>query len=420
MLLNHFLFVFGLLVYAGYGIPGFCYLAAAVTLAYTLGRLIPKHKWLLWPGAALPGLWLLLVKLQPVTGLSLLAPMGISYFTLRIIAYMVDVYKEEYAPERNFFRFALTMTYLPHLFLGPIEPYHTMASALFEGRRVTWEGIGDGLVRLAWGGFKKLVISARISVIVGTISADPATYHGAYALAAMLLYSLQLYTDFSGGIDMVLGVSRMLGVRLSENFRAPYLSQSVREFWKRWHITLGAWLMKYVYIPLGGNRKGKVRKVINLIITFLVSGIWHGVEYLLWGLFNGLFVACGDKLKTKCRLLNRIGTYLLISFLWAFFIWPTAAVAGKMLLSVATTFNYGAFFAGIGALGLGLGDWIVLGAALLILGIWDVFEEKLKAFWKPLRPWIKTAVIGVLALLVVTFGMYGIGFNAESFIYSRF
>lgn len=420
MILNVLLFIAGLLVYGSYGLWGFVYLLGAVALAYAMGLLIPKHKWLLWVGVALNALWLLLVKLTPVTGFSILAPMGISYFTLRLIAYMVDVSKEEYPPERNIFRFGLTMTYLPHLFLGPIEPYGNMADALFQNRKVTWEGIGDGLVRLAWGGFKKLIISARLSVIVGAISADPATYNGAFALAAMLLYSLQLYTDFSGGMDMVLGISRMLGVRLSENFRAPYLSQSVREFWKRWHITLGAWLMKYVYIPLGGNRKGKVRKVINLLITFLVSGIWHGVEYLLWGLGNGIAVAFGDKLKTKCRLLNQIGTYLLISLLWAFFIWPTAALAGKMLLSVATTFNYGTFIKTIGTLGLTAGDWIVLGAALLVLALWDVLEEKGKAFWKPLRPWVKTAIVGVLALLVALFGMYGIGFNAESFIYSRF
>lgn len=420
MLLNHFLFVFGLLVYAGYGIPGFCYLAAAVTLAYTLGRLIPKHKWLLWPGVALPGLWLLLVKLQPVTGLSLLAPMGISYFTLRIISYLADVYKEVQEPERDFSRFALTMTYLPHLFLGPIEPYGTMANALFAERKITWSGIADGLVRIAWGGFKKLVIAARLSVVIGTISQDPATYSGAYALAACLLYSIQLYADFSGGIDMVLGVSRMLGIRLSENFQSPYLSESIQEFWRRWHITLGAWFRKYVYIPLGGSRKGTFRKILNTMVVFLVSGIWHGIEYLLWGVGHGIGVLFGKKLQTKSKLLNRLGTTLVVSLLWAFFVWPTAATAGKMLLSIFTTFNYGAFFAGVSELGLTAGDWIVLGAAVVLLTVYDGWTSKWHGLWAKLRPWAKTAVIGTLALLVVLFGMYGIGFNAESFIYSRF
>jgi D-alanyl-lipoteichoic acid acyltransferase DltB (MBOAT superfamily) len=147
------------------------------------------------------------------------------------------------------------MTYLPMLFLGPITPYRDAASAL-QSRKITWEGIGDGLMRLLWGAFKKLVIAARLGVVISTISGKP-EYNGAYALLAMLLFSVQLYADFSGGMDMVLGVSRMLGVTLIENFRQPYLSQSVKEFWKRWHISLGGWLTKYIYIPLGGNRKHK-------------------------------------------------------------------------------------------------------------------------------------------------------------------
>ena len=236
----------------------------------------------------------------------------------------------------------------------------------------------------------------------------------------MLLYSIQLYADFSGGIDMVLGVSRMLGIRLSENFRSPYLSESIAEFWRRWHITLGAWFRKYVYIPLGGSRKGALRKALNTMAVFLVSGIWHGIEYLLWGIGHGIGVLFGTKLQTKSKLLNRLGTTLVVSLLWSFFIWPTAAISTKMLLSLFTTFNYGAFFAGIGSLGLTLGDWIVLAVAVTVLTVYDGWADKWLTLWNKLRPWQKTAVICVLALTIVLFGMYGIGFNAESFIYSRF
>lgn len=418
MLVNILLFITGLLVYAGYGIPGFFYLLGATTIAYALGRLIPKRKWLLWPGVAANALWLLMIKLQPVTGFSLLAPLGISYFTLRIISYMADVYKGVQTPEKNVFRFLLTMTYLPHLFLGPIEPYGTMANALFQNRRITWSGIADGLVRLAWGGFKKLVIAARLGVVIGTITKEEFT--GAYALAACLLYSVQLYADFSGGMDMVLGFSRALGIRLSENFESPYLSESVQEFWRRWHITLGLWFRKYVYFPLGGSKKGTLRKIVNTMIVFLISGIWHGIEYLVWGIGHGIGVLFGKKLQTKYKLLNRLGTTIVVSLLWAFFVWPTAATAGKMLLSIFTTFNYGAFFAGLGQLGLTLGDWIVLGVAVILLTVYDGWTAKWRSLWVRFRPWAKTAVICALALLVALFGMYGIGFNAESFIYSRF
>jgi D-alanyl-lipoteichoic acid acyltransferase DltB (MBOAT superfamily) len=245
-------------------------------------------------------------------------------------------------------------------------------------------------------------------------------YRGAYALAAMILYSLQLYADFSGGIDVVLGVSDMLGIRLSENFRSPYFSESVQEFWRRWHITLGAWLREYVYIPLGGNRKGKVRKVINTLAVFLVSGLWHGVHYLLWGLFNGIFVVAGEKLRTPCRLLNRLGTFLAISLLWSFFVWPQTGTALEMLLSLFTTFNYGSFFAGIGELGLNLGEGIVLAVSAAVLLGYDAAAGRISNRFMALKPAGRVAVMCVLALVILVFGMYGIGFEAEAFIYSRF
>ena len=419
MVVNILIFLIGLLIYAGYGWAGLAYLAAAVLLSYGVALLASKARWLTWVWIVINGLMLLMLKLQPVTGLSLLAPMGVSYFTLQIISYNVDVYKGKYPPERNLFRYALYVTYIPHLFIGPIERYDTMDKAL-DNRRITWEGVFDGAARALWGLFKKYVIAARLGVIIGAISADSAKFQGAYALAAMLLYSLQLYSDFSGGIDMVLGLSKMLGITMSENFDVPYLSESFREFWRRWHMTLGSWLREYVYIPLGGNRKGKFRKYLNTVITFLVSGLWHGVEYLLWGLINGIFVAVGESLKTRWKTVNRVATFLLVSLLWSFFVWPDTVTALKMVGSVFTTFNYGDFAAGIGTLGLTLGDWIVLACACMMLWGYDVNGAKLRAWFSHRCPAAKTALICVLGLLVLVFGMYGIGFNAEAFIYSRF
>lgn len=417
MIINILIFLVGLLVYAGYGIPGLIYLLAATLVSYGIGLLIPRRRWTMWLGVGANVIMLLMMKLQPVTGISLLAVFGISYFSLQIIGYLVDIYRGKLEPEKNLFRYALFITYLPHLFVGPIQKYDPK---LFENRKITWDGIAEGAARALWGGIKKLVIASRVGVIIGAISAAPETYSGAYALAAMLLYSLQLYSDFSGGIDIVLGISRMLGLRLSENFDAPYLSQSFQEFWRRWHMTLGTWLKEYVYIPLGGNRKGKFRKTLNLIATFLVSGIWHGIEYLLWGVINGIFVAFGTKLQTKWKHLNRVLTFLLISLLWCFFVWPDALTAGKMVMSVFTTFNYGDFFAQIGTMGLTLTDWIVLAVASIWLWCYDVWAKPVKAWYAARHPAVKTALICLLALLVLVFGMYGIGFNAGAFIYSRF
>ena len=419
MIVNVLIFLIGLLIYGGYGWAGMAYLAAAVLLSYGTALLHKKAPWLTWVWIALNGAMLLMLKLQPVTGLSLLAPMGVSYFTLQIISYNVDVRRGKYEPERNLFRYALFVTYIPHLFIGPIERYDAMGRTLDE-RRITWEGIFQGAARVMWGLLKKYVIAARLGIIVSAIGAAPEKYQGAYALAAMLMYSVQLYSDFSGGIDMVLGLSRMLGITMSENFDVPYLSESFREFWRRWHMTLGSWLREYVYIPLGGNRKGKLRKLLNTVITFLVSGLWHGVEYLLWGLINGVFVAVGDSLKTKWKLINRVGTFLLVSLLWSFFVWPDMLTALKMVGSVFTTFNYGDFALQIGTMGLTLGDWIVLAVATVALWVYDLRHGAIRAWFRDRCPAVQTAVICALGLTVLVFGVYGIGFNAEAFIYSRF
>lgn len=416
---NVLILIAGLAIYGGYGLPGLGYLLGAVVLSYGAGLLIPRHRWVLWLSVALNALALVTVKLQPLTGWELLAPMGISYFTLQIIAYNADVYKGEYPPEKNFLRYALHITYFPHIVIGPIEPYPAMVKSL-QQRRITWDGISLGAARAVWGLFKKYVIAARVGVIVGTVSGDPELYRGPYALAAVLLYSLQLYADFSGGIDLVLGASRMLGIRLSENFNVPYFSRSVQEFWRRWHITLGAWLRKYIYIPLGGNRKGKFRKLLNTLVTFLVSGLWHGIHYLLWGLLNGIFVAVGEKLKTKWKWLDQLGTFLLISLLWAFFVWPDTATALRMLGSIFTDFQYGRLLTGFSEMGLVLSDWIVLAVSAIGLWLADWKQQKLQTRFEQCGPAARTAAVCALGLVVLIFGMYGIGFDASAFIYGGF
>ncbi len=419
MMINFVILIVGLAVYAGYGIS-VLYLAVVTLLSYLAGLLIPRHRFVMWISVVLQTSLLLLLRVQHLLpSLSLAAPIGISYFTLQIIAYHVDLYKGNYEPENNILKFALFVTWLPHMFIGPIEPYPRMKDALKE-RRISGDSFLKGAVRSLWGLFQKLVIAARLDVIVSAISADPEQFNGGYALAAMLFYAVQLYADFSGGIDIVLGVSGMLGLNMSENFDAPYFSESVSEFWRRWHMTLGSWLREYVYIPLGGSRRGKLRKFINTMATFLISGIWHGGGYLLWGLLHGLFVFLGDNLKTRSRTWNRVGTFLLVSFLWSFFIWPDTGVVLRMMASVFTVFNYPILLAGISGMGLSVGDWIVLGAACLLLLLYDWKREEVKSRFCILSPAAKMSVFCLLTLTVLTFGRYGIGFSASEFIYSRF
>ncbi len=420
MIVNLIFLLVSLLIFCGYGIAGLAYLLGAVVISWTAGLLTPRWRWAAVISVVLNAVSLLMLKLQPLTGMPWLSVMGMSYFTLQIMAYQIDVFREKYPPERSFIRYALYVTWIPHLFMGPIERYDVMAPHLTAKRNIGWDSISRGALRILLGAVKKLVIAARLNVIISAIGADTASYNGAFALAAMLLYSLQLYCDFSGGIDMVLGVSQTVGIPLSENFDRPYFSQSIREFWRRWHITLGSWLRDYIYIPLGGSRKGIWRKLLNTVVTFLVSGLWHGVQYLLWGFLNGIFVCVGDRLKTRSKTLNRIGTFLLISLLWAFFVWPDTVTALKMLASVFTVPNYAAFVSGIGTLGLTAGDWIVLGVALLLLWAYDLWAARLTQWVKKLAPAARLGLICVLGLLVLVFGMYGIGFNVDSFIYGGF
>ncbi|MCD7788070.1 MAG: hypothetical protein LUH59_03975 [Firmicutes bacterium] len=419
MIFQILVLLISLAVYAGYGLSGLCYLVAATLIAWALGLLLRRSKWLLVPGIILASLPLLLIRLEPLTGMSVLAPLGVSYFTLQIISYLVDVYKEKYEPERNLVSFGVYVTYLPHLFFGPIESFDDMKSALSK-RRITWDGLSSGTIRAMWGLFKKYAIAARAGVVIATIAADTETYSGAYALFAMLLYSVELYADFSGGMDIVLGISEMLGLKLSENFGRPYFSETVQEFWRRWHMTLGEWLRKYVYIPLGGNRKGKVRKVLNLVVTFLVSGLWHGINYLLWGVIHGLLVATGKGLKTRFKTLNRAVTFLLVSVLWSFFIWSDTLTALKSIASVFTSFSITSFLQNFGSLGLDTGEWIVFLAALLILFAYDALKDRFDSLFVSSAPAARVLVCGMLAVSVLLFGMYGIGFEAEEFIYSRF
>ena len=419
--MNVLLLLASIIIYASFGIQSLLYVFFSIITTFIAAKYLKtKHKKLILSGTIIVNLAILVfLKFLPYTNLSILAPLGISYYTLQIISYLVDVYKGKYEPETNFYNFTLFIMYIPHLFIGPISRYDDMKKTLLAKRKITANNIFDGLLRICWGLIKKFVIAGRTAILISTISGST-EYSGGYALLAMIIYSINLYADFSGGIDIVLGVSKMLGIDLAENFDAPYFSQSIKEFWRRWHISLSSWLKDYVYIPLGGNRKGTLRKNINLLITFTVSGLWHGVNYIVWGILNGIFVMFGEKFKTKSKIFNRLVTFIIISFLWAFFIWQDQLTALKMMGSVFTTFNYSEVAAQILNLGLTLADWIVLAVFTIILFIFDGNKDKLIPKLQNSKLETKTILIGVMILIVAILGIYGIGFNVNNFIYSKF
>ena len=415
--MNIFLLLLSIGLYATYGPFALGLLVLDAVATFLCAKFLLKKRWLFYVGIAINALPLLFFRLVVLTPLSLTAPLGISYYTLQNISYLTDVRKKKYPPQTSLLRYGLYITYFPHLYIGPIERYDAMAQTLFVQRRLSLDALCAGGIRVLFGLLKKLVIAARAGMLVQA-AAEHA--YGAYALLAMVCYSIQLYCDFSGGTDIVLGVSKMLGIRMSENFDSPYFSQTVREFWRRWHITLGAWLRDYIYIPLGGSRKGAFRKACNTILTFLASGLWHGVNYLFWGVLHGLLVLLGDRTKTRFKTLNRLIVFAAVTLLWAFFIWPDAKSALLSMVSVFYIYNYASLFAELPQMGLTAGDGIVLSVFLILLVVFDAkrtqFLNKLSAFSAVSR----TAIFCGLALIVLVFGVYGIGFDVQAFIYSKF
>lgn len=361
---------------------------------------------------------------------SMPAVLGISFYTFRVVSYLTDVYRGKYPAEKRPQRLLLYICFFPQMVQGPISRYDALQGSLTAGERPTLQDFGVGARRMLWGLFKKLVIADRLAPAVAVLAASPKEMDGLFGLLGGVLYTVQLFFDFSGGIDIAIGAAELFGVRLPENFDRPFLSQSVGEFWRRWHITLSDWFRDYLYIPLGGSRKGKGRKLLNLMIVFTVSGIWHGASwgYILWGICNGVFVVlenlCRKKPKRSEGMLGALktaGTLLLVVIAFLFMMHSSAgnvfAILGSLFCRPFTALTAENF----AALGLSAADWIAAGAAVLITAAVSLWDRK-KSVWDKLREkrFLACTVFAVLVLLVLIFGVYGTGYDASRFIYGQF
>lgn len=270
---------------------------------------------------------------------SIVAPIGISYYTFQAISYVVDVYKGRIKAEKNFLTYAVYISFFPTVLSGPIERAGNILPQLQEESKFDYANAVLGLERILWGCFKKLVIADNLAVYVNAVGADIFSYSGFAIVLANLGYTIQLYCDFSGYSDMAIGFAKMLNIQVKDNFRAPYFADSIKDFWARWHISLSGWLRDYIYIPLGGSRCSKFKSMINLMITFVISGIWHGagIKYLIWGAMHGV-LQCIERMfsrtdksvaasqregKKLVKCIKRIVTFLIINFTWLPFWLPT-------------------------------------------------------------------------------------------------
>ena len=258
---------------------------------------------------------------------TIILPLGISFYTFQIMSYIIDLYRGEIKVQKNIFRLSLYITFFPQLVAGPIVKYHDVENQIAH-RECTPEKIGYGIKRFIYGLGKKVIISNSIASVVDTIFTNSVdTISTLWVWIGVFLYTLQIYYDFSGYSDMAIGLGKMFGFDFMENFNYPYISKSIQEFWRRWHISLSTWFKEYVYIPLGGNRKGKVRTYFNLWIVFALTGIWHGatLNFLIWGLWHGLFMfieRLGVKKlldKNPLKIINYIYTMFVVIVGWAMF-----------------------------------------------------------------------------------------------------
>ncbi len=258
--------------------------------------------------------------------LDLLLPAGISFFTFSTASYMIDVYRGKLRAERSLVNYAAYVAYFPKLLAGPIERAEPFLAQLKEAKDFDEKQAMYGVRLIVWGLFKKMVIADTLAKYVNLVYADVHGFAGGTLFAAAFFYTVQIYCDFSGYSDIAMGVSDLFGIRLADNFRNPYMAQSIQGFWRRWHISLSSWFRDYIYIPLGGSRKGELRTALNTMIVFLVSGLWHGANwtFILWGLIHGLAQVIERKLgigrKESDRFLGRWGRRLLV-FAFALLTW---------------------------------------------------------------------------------------------------
>ena len=291
----YLLLVANMFFYACFGIKAFAFLFATVLTSFFASLVIERStdtrkKVLLSVAIALNMGLLLIVKylnysLGLVFGLfdlqapvfSIIVPLGIAFYTMQAVSYCVDVYRGKYRAETNFVRYLLYMSYFPIIMQGPISRYDHLAHQLTTPHRFSYERMKSGLSLALYGLFKKMVIADRAALLVNEVFGNYEAYSGIPIVIAALLYTVQIYADFSGCVDICRGVSEVLGIRLEDNFKHPYFAVSIKDFWRRWHCSLSSWFRDYIYIPLGGSRKGQFLKYVNITIVFLASGVWHGV-----------------------------------------------------------------------------------------------------------------------------------------------
>ncbi len=369
-------------------------------------------------------------------------PVGISFYTFQALSYTMDVYRGDIYAEKDFVTYALYVSFFPQLVAGPIERSKNLLKQLNLFMRFDLNRAIDGFMIMLWGYFLKIVLADRIAIFVDAVYGNPETYGGVYLIIGTALFAVQIYCDFAGYSTIAVGAAKVMGINIMENFNVPYLAETTGEFWRRWHISLTSWFKDYLYIPLGGSRKGKARKYINKLIVFLVSGLWHGADlsFVVWGGLNGLYQIIGEMLmplreKVADKLsLNRkslghrivavILTFIMVDFAWIFFRAKDIETAIVVIRSMLTVHNPWILFDGsLYACGLNSKEFWFMILCILVLLFADWQKRKGIVVREVIRKqdgWCRVLVIAFAIFVLLLFGVWGGDYSEASFIYFQF
>lgn len=370
------------------------------------------------------------LQLSPIT-LQLILPVGISFYTFQTLSYVIDVYKGDISAEHHFGKYAVFISFFPQLVAGPIERTDNLLPQLKRKHEFDYYQATYGLKLMAWGYFKKLMIADALSQYVSRVYDTPQSFQGFSLVLATVFFTIQIYCDFSAYSDIAIGTAKLLGIDLMTNFKSPYFSQSIKEFWSRWHISLSTWFRDYVYIPLGGNRTGKIRHALNLIITFLVSGLWHGANwtFVVWGGIHGLAQAFENLLIPKThqksngivRFIRVAIIFAFCSFAWIFFVSNSIGdafyVIGHLFDNITSPITY--LHDGFTAIDMGKKSLVIMLLYILLLSTYDLISLKYDVInvISDQKIIIRWGIYVCLLLIIIFFSQKGIG---AEFVYFQF
>ena len=401
-----------------------------------------------------------LLSLNDIRGLELINPLGISFYSFMMISYLIDIYNGRISAQRNFAKYAAYVLYFPHVTQGPIARYESVAPQIYASRRFDYDAVIKGIWLMLWGYFKKLVIADRLALFVNEVFDEYRQYAGMIFILAGVAYSIQIYCDFSGCMDIVRGASECFGIKLGENFERPYFSQTLPEFWRRWHISLGSFFREYVFYPVStsklflkansaarkhlGNEAGRnLASCIPIMCVWLLTGIWHGARwnFIAWGLFHGVLICLStifeqpiEGLTKKLHIKRDCLSWSIFRMLRTFFL----CVIGRIIFlgngvraslhMIKSAFTDWGVFYNLERIGLSHNEWLVVAAGCIVLLAVSIAQEyrKSKGYDTTIRDWLSRQNLwlrwtvlfaGIMAILAL--GVYGSGAGAV-FIYEQF